>query len=90
VAQFAALERRTFSTGRDRVDHGSSGKDDACNSAALALVLAAERSGYDSSLSWVGGPSLEPDNKQTGRSLYEHPAVGLAAAFGSFYPFRGW
>jgi hypothetical protein len=43
VAQFAALERRTFSTGRDRVDHGPSGKDDACNAAAGALVLAASQ-----------------------------------------------
>jgi len=43
VAQFAALERRTFSTGRDRVDHGNTGRDDACNSAAGALVLAASR-----------------------------------------------
>jgi hypothetical protein len=43
VAQFAALERRTFSTGRDRVGHGRTGKDDAANSAAGALVLAAQR-----------------------------------------------
>jgi hypothetical protein len=40
IAQFAALERRTFSTGRDRVDHGRTGRDDAANSAAGALVLA--------------------------------------------------
>jgi hypothetical protein len=38
VAQLAALERRTFSTGRDRVDHGPRGADDAANSAAGALV----------------------------------------------------
>ena len=42
IAQFAALERRTFSTGRDRVDHGRTGRDDAANSAAGALVLAAQ------------------------------------------------
>ena len=41
VAQFAALERRTFSTGRDRVDHGRSGHDDAANACAGALVRAA-------------------------------------------------
>jgi hypothetical protein len=40
VAQFAALERRTFPTGRDRVDHGWAGRDDACNAAAGSLVLA--------------------------------------------------
>jgi hypothetical protein len=45
VAQFAALERRTFSTGRDRVDHGKTERDDACNSAAGALVLASSRRG---------------------------------------------
>jgi hypothetical protein len=43
VAQFAALERRTFPSGRDRVDHGPSGRDDVCNSAAGALVLAASK-----------------------------------------------
>jgi hypothetical protein len=41
ISQFAGLERRTFSTGRDRVDHGRAGGDDACNAAAGALVLAA-------------------------------------------------
>ena len=41
AGQFAALERRTFSTGRDRVDHGRDGHDDAANAAALALTLAA-------------------------------------------------
>jgi hypothetical protein len=40
VAQFAGLERRTFSTGRDRVDHGKAGRDDAANAAAGAMVLA--------------------------------------------------
>ena len=68
VAQFAALERRTFSTGRDRVDHGSSGRDDACNSAAGALVLAVGKGGYDLSLAWVGAP--EPGQ---GLSLWQHP-----------------
>jgi hypothetical protein len=43
VAQFAALERRTFPTGRDRIDHGRAGRDDACNAVAGALVLAARR-----------------------------------------------
>jgi hypothetical protein len=41
ISQFAALERRTFPTGRDRVDHGRSGRDDLCNACAGALVLAA-------------------------------------------------
>ncbi len=45
VSQFAALERRTFSNGRDRVDHpaGSRSHDDLSNAAAGALVLAASK-----------------------------------------------
>jgi hypothetical protein len=41
ISQFAGLERRTFPTGRDRVDHGRAGRDDLCNAAAGCLVLAA-------------------------------------------------
>jgi hypothetical protein len=68
VSQFAQLERRTFSTGKDRVDHGRSGHDDLCNAAAGAMVLATEPSGYDSTLSWVGGP--EPGQQP---SVWAHP-----------------
>jgi len=46
VTQFASLERRTSSVGRDRVDHGRDGHDDLCNAAAGALTLA----------SGLGGP----------------------------------
>jgi hypothetical protein len=38
VSQFAALERRTFSTGRERVDPGP-WHDDLCNSAAIAVSV---------------------------------------------------
>jgi hypothetical protein len=38
LSQFASLERRTFSTGRERIDPGP-GHDDLCNSAAIALSL---------------------------------------------------
>jgi hypothetical protein len=38
VNQFASLERRTSSIGKDKIDHGPSGHDDLCNSAAGALV----------------------------------------------------
>ena len=38
ISQFASLERRTFSTGRERIDPGP-GHDDLCNSAAIALSL---------------------------------------------------
>lgn len=41
VSQFSGLERRTFSNGRDRVDHAPGGSDDLCNAAAGALCLAA-------------------------------------------------
>ena len=40
ISQFAALERRTFSTGRERIDPGP-GHDDLANSAALAMSLVA-------------------------------------------------
>jgi hypothetical protein len=41
VRQFAQLERKTSATGRDQVTHPpGSHQDDACNAAALALVLA--------------------------------------------------
>jgi hypothetical protein len=40
VQQFAGLERRTSTMGKDKIDHGPGGHDDACNSCAGALVLA--------------------------------------------------
>jgi hypothetical protein len=45
VGQFAALERRTSATGRDRVDHPASGggADDVANAAAGALTLASAK-----------------------------------------------
>jgi hypothetical protein len=38
VKQFAGLERRTSSLGKDKIDHGPGGHDDLCNSVAGALV----------------------------------------------------
>jgi hypothetical protein len=40
VMQLASLERQTSSLGKDRVDHGPGGHDDAANVAAGAMVLA--------------------------------------------------
>jgi hypothetical protein len=40
INQFASLERKTSSVGKDRVNHGVGGHDDAANAAALAMVLA--------------------------------------------------
>lgn len=39
ITQFAQLERRTSSLGKDRVDHPAAGHDDLCNAAALALIV---------------------------------------------------
>jgi hypothetical protein len=44
ISQFANLERRTFPTGRDRIDHDRSGHDDLCNAAAGAMDLASRTS----------------------------------------------
>ena len=43
--------------GRDRIDHPAGAHDDLSNSAAGALVLAADWSSYDGSYAWVGGPA---------------------------------
>jgi hypothetical protein len=40
VSQFAQLERKISPMGKDRIDHGTGGHDDLCNSAALSMVLA--------------------------------------------------
>jgi hypothetical protein len=72
VSQFAGLERRSFPGGKDKVDHGRRGHahDDCANAVAGAMVLAVEKSGYDSSLDWVGGP--EPNEQP---SIYSHPDI---------------
>jgi hypothetical protein len=43
VNQFANLERRTFPSGKDKIDHERGRHDDLCNAAAGALVLASPR-----------------------------------------------
>ena len=52
VSQFANLERRTTSA-RDKIDHPSGQHDDLSNAAAGALVLAAQKPGYDSTFAWI-------------------------------------
>lgn len=42
IAQLAALERRTFPSGKDRIDHPLNGHDDIANSVAGAAVLASQ------------------------------------------------
>lgn len=46
VAQFAALERRTSSIGRDRIDHPPNMHDDLSNSAAGALVAVVQKAPF--------------------------------------------
>jgi hypothetical protein len=52
VNQFASLERRTSSLGKDRIDHPPNGSDDVCNAAALAMVLASAVQ------DWSGGRAI--------------------------------
>ena len=47
VNQFANLERRTFPSGKDRIDHERGRHDDMCNAAAGALVLASPRRDFE-------------------------------------------
>ena len=60
IAQFAALERRTFPTGKERIDHGSQGHDDMCNAAAGALVLAAGQASRAELFAALGRSHLTP------------------------------
>jgi hypothetical protein len=61
LSQFASLERRTFSTGRERIDPGP-GHDDLCNSAAIALSLLDLKKSMAVSAETVAAVSrLQPD-----------------------------
>jgi hypothetical protein len=61
LSQFASLERRTFSTGRERIDPGP-GHDDLCNSAAIALsLLDLKKSMHVSSETVAAVSRLQPD-----------------------------
>jgi hypothetical protein len=66
VTQFCGLERRTARGGRDSVDHAPGGHDDLANAVAGALLLAGQRSGYDTSMAWVG-----TDEEIAGFSRYQ-------------------
>ncbi len=63
ISQFAALERRTFSTGRERIDPGP-GHDDLCNSAAIAMSLVGKHAGPILVSDAVLARSLMPDSYQ--------------------------
>jgi hypothetical protein len=55
LTQLVGLERRTARGGRDSIDHTPGAHDDLANAVA-GLAAVAKRGGYDTSLSWVGGP----------------------------------
>ena len=59
LAQFIGLERKTARAGKDSIDHGPSGHDDVCNSAAGALVLAATQ-GVGDDLPFAANLSATP------------------------------
>lgn len=62
LAQLQRLERRTGVGGRDTIDHGPHGHDDAINAAAGALVLAArESSRVEQSLLFAGATYDDPE-----------------------------
>lgn len=53
VTQFAQLERRTSSSGKDRIDHPDNCHDDIANAVAGAITLAAGLSKADSWRAWA-------------------------------------
>jgi hypothetical protein len=53
VNQFASLERRTSSLGKDRIDHPPNGSDDVCNAVALSMVLASAVSDWSGSRAFL-------------------------------------
>jgi hypothetical protein len=75
VNQFASLERKTSSLGRDKIDHGVGGSDDACNAAALAMVLAS--AGPDWSRPGAAYLAIAREEmaqmKAAGRTISGHP-----------------
>jgi Terminase large subunit, T4likevirus-type, N-terminal len=69
VAQFAGLVRTTSPSGRDKVDHGKTGADDVCNSAAGAMILATSES---KKISWSAAAGNASLDTKTGRRLFQH------------------
>src|SRR5262249_49359560 len=68
LAQLVSLERRTGrGTGKDSIDHppGPSSHDDIANCVAGVVAELARGSGYDSTLSWVGGVGVGSDSYPT-------------------------
>jgi len=100
VAQFAALERRTFPSGRDRVDHGRAGhaRDDAANATAGALILAMQQARHrvpfvqpgvysKTGGGWISDP-VGNNNKTATQKFYEYYG-GLGGYSGAYWPGSG-
>jgi hypothetical protein len=84
LSQFAALERRRFSTGRERIDPGP-GHDDLANSAAIAMSLCAGSKNEpfiisDEALAMFGPPARE--RRYSGGYYSGH--------YGDCTPLRRW
>lgn len=73
VAQLCSLERRTARGGKDSIDHAPSAHDDLANAVAGVVAELSNNSGYDSSLAWVGWPTLEEKKKRGGLNEPELP-----------------
>jgi hypothetical protein len=76
------LERRTTRSRGDLIDHPIGAHDDIANAiAGLCGLAGSRRSTYDSSLSWVGGPTTEEE-----AALY--PAPQFNPRIDVNYPYR--
>jgi hypothetical protein len=60
LRQLSSLERRTGSSGRDTIDHGSGQHDDLANAACGALLLAARSAGRTSPFASAAGAIIPP------------------------------
>ena len=80
VSQFSALERRTFATGRERIDPGP-GHDDLANSAALSLSLAAMKKGPIQISDELLQRSAQPTRFGRGRPCFTPGYLGQPGSF---------
>jgi hypothetical protein len=72
IAQFAALERRTFPSGKDKVDHPPKGHDDLSNAIAGAAVLASQKIAEPPVVvPYVSGQPLSVPGATTTAKFYE-------------------
>jgi hypothetical protein len=87
-AQFVGLERRTARGGRDSIDHAPGGHDDLINSAAGALVQAANKP-KSTRLTW-GTPGWRCGGRVTGRRRLpgEQPGQIVGDPFARHNRFR--